>query len=84
MKYYETYQERRRSFGVGGAGNIRTVIEATVISDGSADGHRRRSSVWSTVSGTSTPKKTRMLDGMKNIFGSRSSKRDDDDFEKSE
>ncbi|KAJ9161542.1 hypothetical protein NKR19_g2127 [Coniochaeta hoffmannii] len=64
---------RRMSFGIGGAGNIRNVTEATihdfyVAQDG---GHkRRRSSAAESSSGSSPSRMSKVIDGMKSMFGS--------------
>lgn len=67
----EEYRNRRRSFGRGGAGNIRSHAEATVVNftDGS-EGHPRRSSVWSTTStaSTSSTRRSKLFGSVKNLF----------------
>ncbi|KAK0711896.1 hypothetical protein B0H67DRAFT_647234 [Lasiosphaeris hirsuta] len=68
----EEYRNRRRSFGRGGAGNIRSHAEATIASfahDG--EGHpRRRSSVWSTSSAvsTSSTRRSKLFGSIRNLF----------------
>lgn len=66
------YTGRRMSFGIGGAGNIRNVTEATVHDFYVAqDGHeRRRSSAAESTSAPGASRTTRFIDGMKSMFGS--------------
>jgi len=67
--FTEDYWLRRRSFGIGGAGNIRNHEEATVpvLLEGNG---RRRSSVWSNKSGSSVSSSPKIFDKVKNLFGS--------------
>ncbi|KAL1851097.1 hypothetical protein Daus18300_012644 [Diaporthe australafricana] len=70
--------ERKRSFGIGGAGNIRTKAEA-IVSDvlPSEREQRRRSSVLSMVSSASSTRRTSASGSwrdMKDLFKTKSNK----------
>lgn len=61
--------ERKKSYGIGGAGNIRRPSDVIYLPrTTNADGTRRRSSVWSSITATSSPfsslkgKRTSVLD----------------------
>ncbi|KAJ9149329.1 hypothetical protein NKR23_g4197 [Pleurostoma richardsiae] len=64
--------ERKMSFGIGGAGNIRTVSEATVHDYYiSGEGNeRRRSSVWSIPSTPATSRRASIFASVRSMFGS--------------
>ncbi|KAK6852043.1 hypothetical protein PG990_014832 [Apiospora arundinis] len=75
-------QERPRSFGIGGAGNIRTRADATLhdlvpatSSDQKEEQPRRRSSVFSSSSyAEGERRQSKLLDNMKGIFRRSSTK----------
>ncbi|KAI1495749.1 hypothetical protein F5X99DRAFT_402499 [Biscogniauxia marginata] len=71
--------ERPRSFGIGGAGNIRTRTEAMVhdIIPLHDQHRRRRSSLWSLGSSSNSNGESRSFKlpgGFKNVFGGSSRK----------
>ncbi|KAI0006730.1 hypothetical protein F4779DRAFT_620293 [Xylariaceae sp. FL0662B] len=65
--------EYRRSFGIGGAGNIRTWEESVVHDIAGENSPRRRSSFWSIPSSSNSNEEQRSLkmsESFKNLFGS--------------
>ncbi|KAH6677213.1 hypothetical protein B0J14DRAFT_560005 [Halenospora varia] len=64
-------EERKMSYGIGGAGNIRRPSDVIYPPRTNPDGTRRRSSVWSSinVSPSSSPEGRRY--SLMNIFGGR-------------
>ncbi|KAK6080048.1 hypothetical protein SCUP234_05404 [Seiridium cupressi] len=77
MKSAATSKERRKSFGIGGAGNIRTKEEALVDDLAPSSGQeRRRSSVWSRSSGASGEASSGLLSKVKNALHNSTSKKD--------
>ncbi|KAF3765383.1 hypothetical protein M406DRAFT_321921 [Cryphonectria parasitica EP155] len=73
MKFHPAQGERRRSFGIGGAGNIRTEAEARISYPlPSEQGGQRRSSMWSSISASSSPRKPSIWGDMKGLFKSKS------------
>ncbi|KAK8057216.1 hypothetical protein PG996_011153 [Apiospora saccharicola] len=81
-------QERPRSFGIGGAGNIRTRADATLteIAPASPDKKeepRRRSSVFSSSSSAEGERRqSKLLDNMKGIFRRSSTKESEQEDDK--
>ncbi|KAK5659592.1 hypothetical protein OQA88_794 [Cercophora sp. LCS_1] len=67
----DEYRNRRRSFGRGGAGNIRSHAEATIPEAAVAEHQqRRRSSVWSMASSSSSAsRRSKIFGSVKNLFG---------------
>jgi len=64
--------EQKKSYGIGGAGNIRRPSEVIYPQRRNSDGTRRRTSVWSSISispGTSPEGKRTLL----NLFGRKNS-----------
>ncbi|RKU43583.1 hypothetical protein DL546_005521 [Coniochaeta pulveracea] len=72
-------RERRRSFGIGGAGNIRMYSEASTddfYTHPPSSQARRRSSAFSgsSASPDGASRRARFLDGVKSMFGNSSVK----------
>ncbi|KAF4628026.1 hypothetical protein G7Y89_g10125 [Cudoniella acicularis] len=73
-------RERKISFGIGGAGNIRRPSEVIYPPRVNADGTRRRSSVWSSISSVSpgsSPDGKRA--SLMNFFGRKNSVQNDNE-----
>ncbi|KAI1840023.1 hypothetical protein JX265_009115 [Neoarthrinium moseri] len=76
MKSGAIAEERRRSFGIGGAGNIRTRTEAMVdnVVPQTSNQNRRRSSTFSKNSST-TGEATTIMDKFKHVLRSSTEKK---------
>ncbi|KAH8661623.1 hypothetical protein BGZ60DRAFT_89733 [Tricladium varicosporioides] len=72
-------EERKMSYGIGGAGNIRRPSDVIYPPRINPDGTRRRSSVWSSinVSPSTSPEGRRY--SLMNIFGGRKGSVDQDE-----
>jgi len=65
--------EEKKSYGIGGAGNIRRPSEVIYPPRTNTDGTRRRSSVWSTITASPGSSPDGKRASLMNLFGRKSS-----------